>query len=162
MTANSADPVRVYVSHSGDREDLSLVDEFLRHLMGLEAGGKLKVQTSSTPRASGDIAAGTVRALEGAELVIVALSPHVFASKWMLGVELPRAQELRREGRLVVATLRLREVTGIDVAIPWLAGFVGFPVSGDWVGAKRRRDQIWHKIATEVDDICESILAGRQ
>lgn len=99
-------PVKVFISYA--REDESYKNKFLTHLSGRITNGEIEVWTDNRILPSQDWDEAIKSNLDKAEITVFLVSSDFLNSKYINNVELARAVELSKNGKLKVVPVIIR------------------------------------------------------
>lgn len=150
---SSSRPARIFVAYA--RQDASLKDELLRHLSCLRNQGRL-VHWDDHDIGLGQEWDGEIgRRIEEADVILLLLSQHFFASDYIGSQEIPRALVRHRAGRAVVVPVLVRDCHWQGSALGVLQGL---PRDGKGIAGRHNRDRAFAEVAKEVDRLVRALV----
>lgn len=149
-------PIPVFYSHASSEQDLDLLAEMLKHLAPLERGGLLSGWHRGMVEAGRDRDAEIHAHLEGAQIIVLLVSPDLLASD-LMGTEVTRAMERREAGEARVIPILARPTNWKEEAF---GALVPLPKDGVPVTSQPSRDEAWNSITSALREVLHELASA--
>jgi nucleoside phosphorylase len=150
-------PLDVFISYSADDEKLK--HELETHLVMLKRKGTIRPWHSQQMGAGVEWEKEISDLIDQSQIILLLISPSFLASDYLYDQEMQHAMERHESGDARVVPIIIRSATIGETPFHKLQTL---PRNLQPVDTWRNRDEIWTKIAQEIQDVCNNLLNSQK